>query len=222
MNFKHELQLYEEYYNSKVNKDGILKCVDIFLNQGHTGLTATYSLAYIKALEEDHDNTVKILQDMKKENSNNKMQLEIISNIFSINQSFKDKNLNDEEKKIAISLMLFVPITPLTGEKDEWRDVSKPNSSYKEYQNKRYGYVFKHVFYNGIEIAFDLKDMICSSDGEISSSLTSGFPKKQIIFPYLPDNDKKITNIYRNNNNIYILNDKNTIAKLKNIKENEH
>ena len=69
-------------------------------------------------------------------------------------------------------LMRYKPITPLTGEPNEWEKGSG--------QNKRCSSVFKYG-----DIAYDNDAIIVSDNGGITW-FTSGRFRKQITFPYIP------------------------------------
>lgn len=68
-----------------------------------------------------------------------------------------------------------LPLTPLTGEDDEW--IEHPDGSF---QNRRYGAVFKK---NGI--AYDHNARVFSD--EKGRSYTSAASRKKVEFPYMPE-----------------------------------
>lgn len=68
-----------------------------------------------------------------------------------------------------------LPLTPLTGEDDEWREL--PDGSY---QNRRYGSVFKR---NGLAYDHNARVFV-DADGR---SYTSACSRKKVEFPYMPE-----------------------------------
>ena len=111
------------------------------------------------------------------------------------------------------------PLTALTGEPDEWNDISDwgYKDGGKHYQNKRCSAVFKDVLDNGLEIAYWIDDEIYSDDGGLSWYSRGGVLRKQITFPFeIPE--RKEVYVY---NDKYILTDEETIKKLRELKEEE-
>ena len=83
-------------------------------------------------------------------------------------------------------LAKFKPLSPLTGEDDEWMEVSTG-----VFQNKRYSAVFKH---GKDGIAYNIDGKVFTDDGEIW--YTSGDSRVNVTFPYVvPD---KPEHVYRN------------------------
>lgn len=82
---------------------------------------------------------------------------------------------------ILIRLLRFKPLTPLTGEDDEW---SSPSSVDGVQQNKRYSSVFKYPD-GRVE---DISAIYVSTNGGHTWSL---YPderyRKYVTFPYMPD-----------------------------------
>ena len=104
----------------------ILKMVNVFAEEGHSGFSANYAIS--------------ILQ----------------------------------------KLLRFEPLSPLTGEDDEWNDVSE-YSGYKLYQNKRLSRVFKE---GKDGQAYDIRGKVfVEPDG---CSYTSRDSRVYIEFPYVP------------------------------------
>jgi hypothetical protein len=102
---------------------GVIKLVDVFSKQGHSGFSAPYALSLFK------------------------------------------------------SLASFTPLSPLTGEDDEWNDVSEMSGS-PMWQNKRYSAVFKEE--NGLVYNVDGK-VFESPDG---SRYTNRDSRVEVTFPY--------------------------------------
>ena len=111
------------------------------------------------------------------------------------------------------------PLTALTGEPDEWNDISDwgYKDGGKHYQNKRCSAVFKDVLDNGLEIAYWIDDEIYSDDGGLSWYSRGGMLRKQITFPFEIPKGKEVY-VY---NDKYILTDEETIKKLRELKEEE-
>lgn len=85
-------------------------------------------------------------------------------------------------------LAMFKPLSPLTGEDDEWNDVGDGHL-----QNKRYSAVFKDK--DGI--AYNIEGKVFTDDGEVW--YTSRDSKVNVTFPYVvPD---KPECVYRNKEN---------------------
>ena len=87
-------------------------------------------------------------------------------------------------------LLKFKPLSPLTGEDDEWTEVSQI-SGYPHFQNKRYGSVFKDGK-DGNAYDIDGKvfwEWVENEDGEkFKSYFTSRESRVPVIFPYtVPD-----------------------------------
>lgn len=84
-------------------------------------------------------------------------------------------------------LAMFKPITPLTGEDDEWDEVPVPGSIH--FQNKRYSAVFKD---KRDSRAYNIKGKIFSDDGG-KTWFTNKDSKVYIDFPYtVPDHPEKV------------------------------
>lgn len=82
---------------------------------------------------------------------------------------------------IAENLMRFEPLTPLTGDPDEWMKVSRymPDGSGSVCQNVRYSSVFK----DGADgEAYDINAVVAVDPRGVSW----GGPRKPITFPYVP------------------------------------
>lgn len=79
-------------------------------------------------------------------------------------------------------LAMFKPLTPLTGEDNEWNELKSG-----EYQNKRYCAVFKEK--DGK--AYNSEGKIFTDDGEVWYSSKDSFV--EITFPYtVPDTSEKV------------------------------
>lgn len=111
------------------------------------------------------------------------------------------------------------PLTALTGDPDEWNDVTDwgYKDGGKHYQNNRCSAVFKDVLNNGLEIAYWLDDESYSDDGGLTWYSRGGVLRKQITFPFEIPETKKVY-VYDDK---YILTDEETIKKLRELKEEE-
>lgn len=83
-------------------------------------------------------------------------------------------------------LAMFKPLSPLTGEDDEWNE-TRPG----HFQNKRYSAVFK----NGKDgIAYNIEGKMFTDDGEIWCTCKES--RVNVTFPYVvPDEPERV---YRN------------------------
>jgi hypothetical protein len=83
-------------------------------------------------------------------------------------------------------LAMFKPISPLTGEDDEWREMTSGG-----FQNKRYSAVFKD---SKDGTAYNIEGKVFTDDGEVW--YTSGDSRVDVTFPYVvPDKPERV---YRN------------------------
>jgi hypothetical protein len=92
--------------------------------------------------------------------------------------------------QILTKLMSFKPLTPLTGEDDEWVEVSQYSDGSMRYQNKRLSSVFKNSdgsCYNNDGKVF--WDWFRNEDGNaVKSYYTSRDSRVEVTFPYtVPD-----------------------------------
>lgn len=127
-----------------------------------------------------------------------KKELSLISNSDDPMQSLMNQNILDlitEFSKQGHSgfsasyltntlnrLMQFKPLTPLTGEDDEWNEVTDG-----VWQNNRYSSVFKVT--NGT--AYDNGAFI-KTDDDGNTYWSSGGRREYITFPYTPPNEPKV------------------------------
>lgn len=82
-------------------------------------------------------------------------------------------------------LLRFKPLTPLTGEDDEWINVSGEMGE-RYFQNKRCSSVFKTVDAQGNTIEAHDVDAIAYSDNGGLTWFTSSHFRKNVTFPYEP------------------------------------
>ena len=105
--------------------------------------------------------------------------------------------------QILNRLILGEPLSPVTGEEDEWEDVSyagMPEGVIEEYQNKRMSSLFKYVYADGSVKYSDVQRTTCyeSSRDDIHDGVPfrNGFISrvidevKPITLPYVPQHFK--------------------------------
>lgn len=106
-------------------------------------------------------------------------------------------------RQILNRLLLGEPLSPITGEEDEWGDVSylgMPKSVTKEYQNKRMSSLFKYVYADGSVKYSDVQRVTCyespHDDTRGNVPFHNGFINriidevKPITLPYVPQHFK--------------------------------
>lgn len=102
-------------------------------------------------------------------------------------------------RQILTRLLLGEPLSPITGEDDEWVDVSyvgMPEGVIKEYQNRRMSSLFKYVYADGTVKYSDVQRTICyespHDDTKGYAPFRNGFinrvidEAKPISLPYVP------------------------------------
>ena len=93
--------------------------------------------------------------------------------------------------QILTKLMSFKPLTPLTGEDDEWTNVSDYGDGTPHYQNKRLSSVFKEG--DGEAYNIDGKvfwEWFKDEDGkQVKVYYTSRDSRVPVTFPYTPPNE---------------------------------
>lgn len=108
------------------------------------------------------------------------MQDMINENILSIVEMFSEQEHSRFSAGYALSildrLLRFKPITPLTGEDNEWNKLFDG-----KYQNRRCSSVFK----NADGTAYDIDGIVVSDNGGITW-FSSGRFRKEVTFPYTP------------------------------------
>ena len=186
--------------------------------QGHSGFSASYlNSMFYKAfiLGEGTGWTDELVN--KDSDGSQKM---ITENFYEIKNVMDRIDSVSNWKWIILNKLIDnKPLTALTGEPDEWNDISDwgYKDGGKHYQNKRCSAVFKDVLDNGLEIAYWIDDEIYSDDGGLSWYSRGGVLRKQITFPFeIPE--RKEVYVY---NDKYILTDEETIKKLRELKEKE-
>ena len=106
------------------------------------------------------------------------------NNIIEILERFEEQGHSGFSAGYLIGclerLMRFLPLTPLTGEEDEWNEIGDG-----EYQNKRCSRVFKD---NGK--AYDIEGKVFSDNGG-RSWYTCRESHVDVTFPYMPPTKPK-------------------------------
>ena len=101
------------------------------------------------------------------------------NNIIEILERFEEQGHSGFSAEYLITclerLIRFLPLTPLTGEEDEWNEIGEG-----EYQNKRCSRVFKN---NGK--AYDIKGKIFSDNGG-KTWYACRESRVDVTFPYIP------------------------------------
>lgn len=108
-------------------------------------------------------------------------------NVLEIVKIFEEQGHSGFSASYALSvlerLLRFKPLTPLTGEKDEWNDTGRGSL-----QNKRCSSVFK----KSDGTCHDVDGIIVSDNGGITW-FTSGRFRKEVTFPYaVPTHPEKV------------------------------
>jgi len=86
---------------------------------------------------------------------------------------------------LVVRLLRWIPLTPLTGEEDEWYEPNGPDNTQ---QNKRYTTVFRRNFDNST--AYNIRGKVFSNDGgktwwtNRNSSVPVAFP---YVVPVVPE-----------------------------------
>ena len=197
--------IYEEVYK-------------LLIKQGHSGFSASYlNSMFYKAfilgkgtgwtdelVNKDSDGSQKMITENFYEIKNVMDRIDSVSNWKWI---------------ILNKLIDNKPLTALTGEPDEWNDISDwgYKGDGKHYQNKRCSEVFKDVLDNGLEIAYWINDEAYSDDGGLSWYTRGGGLRKQITFPFEIPEPREVY-LY---NDRYVLTDKETIKRIRELKEEE-
>lgn len=117
-----------------------------------------------------------------------KDQEKIYSNALDLIGAFSDQGQTGESAAIIFNILnriiRFKPISPLTGEDDEWIEI-KHTSELKLYQNARCASVFKMIGSNLI-FTYDLDATLVSLDGGKTFGFDKKYCKTPITFPYDP------------------------------------
>jgi hypothetical protein len=125
---------------------------------------------------------------------NDSMQQSMNRDILQIVEMFSEQGHSGFSASYALNMITrlldWKPITPLTGEDDEWCDVPKWDKDKNCQQNKRCSAVFRYNFDNSTAIYIDGK--VFSDDGGKTwwNNRNSRVP---VIFPYkIPDKPERI------------------------------
>jgi hypothetical protein len=127
------------------------------------------------------------------DDSTDEMNLAMRKHILHMIKEFADEGHSGFSASYAIGILTklleFKPLTPLTGEDDEWTNVGDRGGGDIHYQNKRYSAVFKDS--NGEVYNIDGKvfwEWYEGEDGKYKSYYTSRDSRVPVTFPYtVPD-----------------------------------
>lgn len=186
--------------------------------QGHSGFSASYLNSMFYKAFILGKGTGWIDELINKDDSDG-LQKVITENFYEIKNVMDRIDSVSNWKWIILNKLIDnKPLTALTGEPDEWNDVTDWGyiNEGKHYQNNRCSEVFKYVLDNGLEIAYWINDEIYSDDGGLSWYGGGGL-RKQITFPFeIPESEE----VYLYNDK-YVLTDKETIKRVRELKEEE-
>lgn len=225
--FQLEADKFEELNGVKLDVDALVNAYKVMSNQGHSFVSAEYVIEWIHNLAEKEDVAIKFLNETlegsKKDPDDKGLQCLITNQIYEVWDCVSECNI---ETKLSLSKLLNgEPLTPLTGEDDEWVEcddcVGLPKGAIKEYRNKRCSGIYKVVYPgepNNIEIAYDLDGKNYSDNG-VTAFTTNSFGREQIVFPYTRNKKtQQIYEIYKDGSDYpfrtYFINDPETIKKI--------
>ena len=225
--FQLEADKFEELNGVKLDVDALVNAYKVMSNQGHSFVSAEYVTEWIHNLAEKEDVAIKFLNETlegsKKDPEDAGIQCLITNQIYEVWNCVSECNI---ETKLSLSKLLNgEPLTPLTGEDDEWVEGDNyclPNGAIKEYRHKRCAGVYKVVYPgepNNIEIAYDLDGKNYSDNG-VTAFTTNSFGREQIVFPYTRNKKtQQIYEIYKDDYDnppfrTYFINDPETIRKI--------
>ena len=224
--FQLEADKFEELNGVKLDVDALVNAYKVMSKQGHSFFSAEYVIEWIFKLAKKEDAAIKSLDraiEASKEDSDDKgLQCLITNHIYEVWNCVSECNI---ETKLSLSKLLNdEPLTPLTGEDDEWVEgdgVYLPKGAIKKYSNKRCSGIYKVVYPgepNNIEIAYDLYGKNYSDNG-VTAFTTNSFGREQIVFPYTRNKKtQQIYEIYKEGSEYpfrtYFINDPETIKKI--------
>ena len=224
--FQLEADKFEELNGVKLDVDALVNAYKVMSKQGHSFFSAEYVIEWIYKLAKKEDGAIKSLDralEASKEDSDDKgLQCLITNQIYEVWDCVSECNI---ETKLSLSKLLNgEPLTPLTGEDDEWVEGDNfclPKGAIKKYSNKRCSGIYKVVYPgepNNIEIAYDLDGKNYSDNG-VTAFTTNSFGREQIVFPYTRNKKTQhIYEIYEDGNDYpfrtYFINDPETIKKI--------
>lgn len=194
--------------------DLFIEVLNTFENQGHSGFSANYCFSYLEMLTDKPEETLEKLTKMVNEDASDELQSLITDNILEIYNLISDKPLCIQ--KAIITLLQGDPLTPLTGEEDEWvEDTILTNRQYKVYTNKRCHRVQKNVMPDGIEICTYSNHQIFSDNGGHTFFSTYKFGRVQITFPFVIPEAEKVYLYEVEGQRAFILTDPKTIEQVR-------
>jgi len=135
------------------------------------------------------------------ETSNDEMNLAMRKHILHMIEEFADEGHSGFSASYAINilskLLAFKPLTPLTGEDNEWTNVSDRGTGDVMYQNKRLSSVFKDgkdgeaytidgkVFWEWYEMPLEPDEEGYPGTRKFKSYYTSRDSRMPVTFPYV-------------------------------------
>lgn len=116
----------------------------------------------------------------------------LTKNVLELVQTFANQRHSGSTSEIVIGLLgellHFKPLTPLTGDQEEWLEVPSFNPEYRLFQNIRSSRVFTEVYHTGRVVSFDVNGRgFLDSDGTLYWD--SQRSRVEIAFPYMPSTE---------------------------------
>lgn len=113
----------------------------------------------------------------------------IYANALDLVGTFSDMRQSGESAAIMFNILSriirFKPISPLTGEDDEWIEIQHTDEL-KLYQNARCTSVFKTIIGPNLVFTYDLDATLVSLDGGKTFGFDKKYCKTPVTFPYDP------------------------------------
>lgn len=103
--------------------------------------------------------------------------------VLAMVKQFADEGHSGYSARLAVSIFekvaMFEPLSPLTGEDDEWFEIGTGEDGKPQFQNRRCSHVFKDGDY-----AYDINGRVFRDpDG---TTWTNGDSRVPVTFPYTP------------------------------------
>lgn len=157
-----------------------------------TGASPKEESALVKYAQSE----LKRLEDACKTDDARKMQRMVNSHILDLIAVFGAQGHSDFSGSYALSnfkrIADWKPLTPLTGEDDEWMEIGDNGKGGVVEQNKRYSALFRENHDNST--AHDVDDIIFSDNGGITwftNQSKAQKYRKPIEFPWMPPNEPR-------------------------------
>lgn len=180
---KNELELcgaFEQIVGGVNIGKSVMELVELFAKQGHSGLSASITRGLFKNPKGKEIASQKLEKEINEEEYDSfdeyaKMVHEAVLQLFDCIE--KQKHSSESEKVVRQMFDLvanYKPLTPLTGNDDEWNEVDE-----NYYQNKRCSAVFKE---DGRAYYIDGRIFIEPN----GAAYTSRDSDVDVVFPYTP------------------------------------